>query len=262
MPRTRRAVPPYTSPTPTFDSSFQVDSASFSTTLLDFAHAVFAPMHYEPGYAYPLIVWLHGCGADERQLQRIMPLVSMRNYLAVAPRGIRSPKQESEERECYGWRQTEDQIQCAEQRVFDCIELAGRKHHVSPKRIFLAGFDRGGTMAMRIAMSHPSRFAGVVSFCGAFPTGRAPFGNLIAARRLEILLATGRGSQEYPASQVCEDLRLFHTAGLSVTLRQYPCGQELMPRMLTDLDRWIIEQIAPSRASDTDAEDGNRHPLA
>ena len=45
-------------------------------------------MHYAPGYAYPLIVWLHGSGSDERQLQRIMPLVSMQNYVAVAPRGI------------------------------------------------------------------------------------------------------------------------------------------------------------------------------
>ena len=44
---------------------------------------------------------------------------------------------------------------------------------------FLAGFDAGGTMAMRIALSHPSRFAGVLSLCGAFPTGRTPFGNLV-----------------------------------------------------------------------------------
>jgi len=55
--------------------------------------------------------------------------------------------------------QTEDHIQQAQQRVFDCIALAGRKFHVNPQRIFLSGFDGGGTMAIRIAMSHPSRFA-------------------------------------------------------------------------------------------------------
>jgi phospholipase/carboxylesterase len=245
MPRTRRSVlpHPYPSLSPTLESTFQVDSASFSTQAIDFPHVLFAPLHYEAGYAYPLIVWLHGCGDDERQLRRVMPLVSMRNYAAVAPRGIRLPDQGGGSREHYGWMQTEDHILRAEQRVFDGIELASRQYNIHPQRVFLTGFDHGGTMAMRIAMSHPSRFAGVISLCGAFPTGRTPFGNLVTARRLGVFLASGRHSREYPAASVCEDLRLMHTAGLSITLRQYPCGQELTPQMLADMDRWIIEQI-------------------
>jgi len=217
---------------------------------------LFAPMHYAPGYAYPLIVWLHGCGGDERQLQRVMPMVSMQNYVAVAPRGIELPAEGETGRPRYGWTQSDEHIQQAEQRVFDAIELAGRKFHIARKRVFLTGFDAGGTMAMRIAMSHPSRFAGALSLCGAFPTGRTPFSNLVAARRLGFFVATGRGSLEYPAEQVCEDLRLLHTAGLSITLRQYPCGQELMPQMLADVDRWIIEQITTPRAEpvESDAE--------
>jgi phospholipase/carboxylesterase len=234
MPRTRRSVPPYFCHTPNLDPPAEVDSALVSAGSLDFDHALFAPLHYEPGYAYPLIVWLHGLGNDERQLQRIMPLVSMRNYVALAVRGIRIT--DTVESERYGWLQTDEHIQQAEQRVFDGIELAGRKLHISSQRVFLAGFDGGGTMALRVAMSHPSRFAGVISFCGPFPTGRV--------------------SQDYPAPQVCKDLRLLHTAGLSVTLRQYPCGHELAPQMLADLDRWIIEQINPPAAPavESDAE--------
>ena len=111
-------------------------------------------------------------------------------------------------------------------------------------------------MAIRIAMNHPSHFAGVISLCGPFPTGRTPFGNLLEARRLGIFLAAGRSSLEYPAAQVCEDLRLLHAAGLSITLRQYPCGHELMLQMLSDVDRWIIEQVAPPRDApvESDAE--------
>ena len=36
-------------------------------------HATFAPMHYEPGYAYPLVIWLHGALGDERQVRQVMP---------------------------------------------------------------------------------------------------------------------------------------------------------------------------------------------
>jgi phospholipase/carboxylesterase len=276
---TRHSAEPRSSAAPSLESVFQVNSASFSSAESDFAHALFAPMHYAPGYAYPLIVWLHGCGSDERQLQRVMPLVSMQNYVAVAPRGLQMPGdcaefRLSEDRTVplgpaktspatgetgrpgFGWMQTDDVIQQAEQRVFDVIGLAGRKFHVSPKRVFLVGFDAGGTMAMRIAMSHPGRFGGVLSLCGAFPAGRTPFCNLVAARRLAIFLATGRGSLQYPATQVCEDLRLLHTAGLSITLRQYPCGHELMPQMLADVDRWIIEQITTPRPTPAESNAG------
>ena len=249
MPRTDRSAGLH-SLTPTsnrFDEAFAAEAASFSLRMLDFPHAIFAPLHYEPGYAYPLIVWLHGCGSDERQLQRIMPLVSMRNYVAAAPRGI--PLVGAANHQCYGWLQNEDHVQHAEQRVFECIELAADKFHVAPQRIFLAGFDRGGTMAMRIAFGHPRRFAGAVSLCGALPAGPKLFGNLAAARRLNIALAAGRDSDRYSTAQVCNDLRLIHAAGMSATLRQYPCGHELTPQMLADLDRWIIETITSSDSS-------------
>ncbi len=89
MPRTRRSAEPYCFVPQGLEQTFAIDAAKFSGAEGDFAHAVFAPVHYEPGYAYPLLVWLHGCGGDERQLWRLMPLLSLRNYLAVARAGCR-----------------------------------------------------------------------------------------------------------------------------------------------------------------------------
>lgn len=248
MPRTRRSVPIGFSAPPKIEPTFQVDSARCTTGRLDFPHALFAPLHYTPGYAYPLIVWLHGPGDDERQLQRIMPIVSMQNFLAAAPRGFLSASEDGTTAEGCRWRQTDDDIQQASQRVFETVEIARQKFHIHPRRIFLAGFDCGGTMALRLAMNHPTRFAGVVSLCGPFPTGNSPLGNLVAARRLGLLLASGRDSRRYSAAMVCEDLRLLHTAGLSVTVRQYPCGDELTPQMLADVNRWIMEQVLSTRS--------------
>ena len=52
-----------------------------------------------------------------------------------------------------------------------------------------------------------------------------------------------RDSQAYPVDRVCQELALFHAAGLSVTLRQYPCGDEITTQMLSDLDVWLMEQV-------------------
>lgn len=232
LPLSPRGVPPVT---------FEIESGLFSTTQHDTIHTTFAPLHYEPGYAYPLLVWLHGSGCDERQLLRIMPLVSMRNYVAVAPRGFACEQDEGPTG--YRWPQTQSHIEQAEHRVFECIEEAQQRFRIADHRIFLAGFDAGGTMAFRIVMNHPQRFAGVLSICGAFPTGHSPLGQLNRVRKLPVFMAVGRDSLVYSPDRACEDLRLFHTAGITVALRQYPCGHQLTQHMLRDVDRWIIEQI-------------------
>jgi hypothetical protein len=59
-----------------------------------------------------------------------------------------------------------------------------------------------------------------------------------------------RDSEIYSVDQVCEELSLFHAAGMSVTLRQYPCGDELTTQMLRDLDVWLMEQVTGVATAD------------
>lgn len=247
MDRTFLSQPPVASASS--QTPFHIEAGTFSGSGSDSACALFAPMHYEPGYAYPLVVWLHGPGADERQLLRVMPMLSMRNYTAVAPRGT-FPTQGATSAGGsggYDWRQAEQHVALAEQRIFDGMETACAKYHVHASRVFLAGFDSGGTMALRVALAHPRRFAGVVSLGGPLPANGTLLAGLADARRMPVLLAAGHRSATHDPKSMCDDLRLLHTAGMSMTVRPYPCGQELTAQMLVDVDRWIIEQITRPR---------------
>jgi phospholipase/carboxylesterase len=202
-------------------------------------YSLFAPLHYEPNYAYPLVIWLHGPGDDERQLLRVMPLVSMRNYVSVGPRG---PRHMAARASGYHFGEAAD-CGLAEQSVFDCLDIVTDKYNIAPRRVFLAGYQCGGTMAFRVALRHPRRFAGALSLCGAFPLGDTPLAFLDQARLLPLFIAQGRASESYPVEQACDELRLFHSAGMHVTLRQYPCGDELNTQMLHDMNVWLMEQI-------------------
>ncbi len=224
------------------EHEYSVDLARYAYSGEQPNHALFAPMHYERKYAYPLVVWLHGPSDNERQLKRVMPLVSMRNYVAIAVRGTVADQVKGG----YHWQQSEEHIWLAEQRVLDGIEIAKEKFNIHPDRIFLAGLGCGGTMAFRVALNHPRRFAGVLSLGGAFPTGLRPLQRLNDTRHLPLFLASGCQSAAYPLAQVCQDLRLFHSAGLSVSVRQYPCGDELTTVMLADMNRWMMELVCPS----------------
>jgi phospholipase/carboxylesterase len=225
----------------------QLAAGKFAAEHAEAPVSVFAPLHYERNYAYPLIIWLHGPHDDERQLRRIMPLISLRNYVAASPRGTvdyaLASSAEKASAAGFGWSQDDAHLLAAESHVFAALKLAHRKFNVAPARVFLAGFACGGTMALRLALDHPDVFAGAASFAGAFPEGNRPLARIEEARKLKLMLATGRDGSDYPPEQVCRHLRLFHTAGMSVSLRQYPCGDDLTTTMLADLDRWIMEQV-------------------
>lgn len=203
-------------------------------------YSLFAPLHYERNYAYPLVIWLHGPGDDERQLQRVMPLVSMRNFVSIGPRG---PRPCAAGGSGFTWTACDADVSAAEASVFDCLDVACEKFSIAPHRIFLAGYQAGGTMAFRLGLNNPRRFAGVLSLGGPFPTGNCPLVYYDQARQLPLFIAQGRQSEYYPVETTCQELRLFHTAGMHVTLRQYPCGDELNPQMLHDMNVWIMELV-------------------
>jgi phospholipase/carboxylesterase len=208
-------------------------------------HCLLAPLHYEPNYAYPLLVWLHGPGGNERELHEVMPLISLRNYAAA---GVRGPA--AAERGGYDWPQSAAGIHAAESRVADAVARARQRFHIHGGRIFLAGYEAGGTMALRLALRNPRLVAGGVSINGSFPAEHAPLAQLSQARQSRLLIAHCRDSQTYTTDHLCQELALFHAAGLSVTLRQYPCPDELTTQMLSDVDAWLIEQITGERVSE------------
>jgi phospholipase/carboxylesterase len=207
-------------------------------------YALFAPLHYERGYAYPLLIWLHDDGGSERELRQLMPHVSVRNYVAAAARGVGADTG----RHGYTWEHCADSTCEAAERVTECIEAAKRRFNVHSSRIFIAGQGSGGTMALRLALRYPEQFAGVISIGGAMPRSNAPLNRVKEARGLPILLASCRDSDVYPQAEVVSDLRLLHSAGFSLALRQYPGDDELTTAMLADMDRWIMERISTAGA--------------
>jgi phospholipase/carboxylesterase len=204
--------------------------------------AFFSPVHYESGYAYPLVLWLHDDGGWERQLRRVMPHVSVRNYVAAAIRGT-SPCQGGRR---FAWDQSPEGVESAMEAALECLAEANERFHVHPRRIFVAGDGAGGTMALRLALLLPEQFAGVVSLGGPLPRGGAPLRRLNHARQTPVMLSYSRRSSSYPEAAVGEDLRLLHAAGFDLHLRQYPAGEGLTDKMLGDMDRWIMDKVCPS----------------
>lgn len=208
------------------------------------AHCLFTPMHYESGYAYPLIVWLHSPSGSEEELRQVMPLISLRNHVAVAPRGTIC----AASRGAFDWGESPNDIVEASDRVQQCIDLAKQQFRIHPERIFLAGYATGGTLAHRLGMELPGQLAGAISLGGPVPRGGRPLRNINQARQLPLLLSVSPDAETYSTDQVMDDLRLLHHAGSRLSLRLYPDGDGLTTTMLSDVNDWVMEQFCPLAA--------------
>lgn len=206
------------------------------------AATTFTPVHYEDGYAYPLLVWLHDEGQSDSDLPTLMQHISLRNYVAAAPRGDLALAAACSTG-ASGWCDSTDAVIDTEERVIAAIELAQNRFNVRPDRVFLAGVGAGGTAALRVGLANPDVFSGVASFDGPMPLGGRPLRSLYRSRRLPLLLSASRESRQYPQTQLCRDLRLLHTAGCHVNIRQYPGDDDLTTTMLSDLDSWMMEIV-------------------
>ena len=199
---------------------------------------LFVPLHYESNYQYPLIVWLHNNGDDAQQVQRIMPALSLQNYVAIAPQAALG------DHHCgYFWEQDPSSIDYAADSVLAAIDNARCRTKIATNRIFIAGSGAAGTMAFRVALTHPDLFAGVASINGPLPEGSAPLGRWSSSRNIEVFWSQYRKSPEFTQDQLCRQLRLLHIAGFSVTLRQYPGTGDDTSNSLPDLNRWIMQMI-------------------
>lgn len=201
----------------------------------------FLPRGYEPGYPYPLIVFLHGHASSEEQILKYAPRLSRRNYVCIAPRGPVVLGPDRTGRMTYSWGGESDEP-LVEEYVFRAIEQTCRSYHIHSERILLAGFREGAALAYRLGLMYPEKFGGVISLNGCTPR-RGPLLRLPEVRTLRVLIGHGIANAIVPLSQAKQDFRLFYTAGMPVKMMTYPTTHRIHPDMLTDVDRWIQDHI-------------------
>lgn len=242
------------------------------TNAAPLVEARFIPPCYEPNYAYPLLVLLHGRGGDEQQLVDSMSGLAWRNYVALGLRGTESivrgdrlvghgwgrpfarrdrrvsatpdepvltPAETVDRILKDGWADAIDQL---EDRVFAAIQTTMRALHVHSERIFLVGSGEGAAVAYRMGLSYPERFAGVVAINGWLPDQFRVLGRLKESRELRILAIHGEWNTRAPIDQARRDVAILRAGGLRVAHQAYPCAHRITSPMLGAIDTWLIRQ--------------------
>lgn len=202
----------------------------------------FLPTGYEPNYAYPLLVFFHGHGGSEEQILRLAPRLSRRNYICIGLRGPDTLGPRADGQTGYSWGPDGESNALIEDYVLRAVEQTRRNYHIHSERIYLAGFCEGATLAYRLGLTFPERFAGVIALNGALPRRGGPLLRLPQARQLSVLIGHGVANAVVPLALARQDYRLLYTAGLAIRMHTYATTHRLHPDMLRDIDRWIMER--------------------
>jgi phospholipase/carboxylesterase len=215
-------------------------------SLVDEPHAIALPETYEPGYAYPLIVWLHSDGGSEEELFEVLPQISDRNYLGVAIRGNLSLEEGAH------WSTAAAGAAPLAELIDQAVENLSRQLSFHRERVYLVGVGGGGSTALELLLEHPDRYAGAACLCGEFPALEHPLVNFRGLHGRRTLLATALDCAEVKIADLIAAGRLLYMAGVQVGTRVYQQGGDRPSgKMLRDLDHWIMDGIASAAKSAT-----------
>lgn len=248
-------------------SAIRMDSPARSN---GWVGATLVPTSYEPNYKYPLIVGLHGRGGDELQAAKWVQRISDRNYLGFCPRGlVQLPRRgqfawgnpaEQSPTAASDWKslstaekfnqlvqsEISDPIAAGEFAVLDQIRRMQDELSVHPDRVFLFGVGEGASMAYRLALSFPDRFAGVISIQGWLPTDLRYLSRYHESRRLKFLVLHGAWDESLPIEETKRQVNEMKGAGLNVAFQTYPSDGKPVGPMFDTVNTWLMRQIHSS----------------
>ena len=185
----------------------------------------YIPSNYEPGYAYPLIVWLTGPECSQHKSLSHVTQMSPQNYVGLAVNGCLLPTADSSSGASFVTRLAD-----IENRIVSAVRTFRDSVNVHADRVFLAGVGASATSALMVALHQAEWFAGGISFGGEFPSAA----RLLAHRR-EV-----SGRRFWLAATTARELVAL---GADVTTHLEESEQPVSRDMLRTLDEWILTGI-------------------
>jgi len=196
----------------------------------------------------PLLILLHGLGADEADLLGVAPALDPR-FVVVS---VRAPYEA--EPMGYAWyaidwaehppRPNEAEALESRERLVAFVDEACRAYGADPSRVFLCGFSQGASMAMGAALSRPELVRGVVAHSGRLLPAFLPTSPSAALEGFPVLWQHGRADAVVPVAFGHEARRLLPPLGVRLDFREYDIGHEIAPPSLRDLRDWLSDRLA------------------
>ena len=131
------------------------------------------PDEYTSGDSYPLVIMLHGFGANMQDLAGLAPAINSTGYIYACPNAP-IPFQLGPGQTGFGWMTprgggTPEETANSVKLVGDFFDDIFNELNVMPGQAMLLGFSQGGGLTYRCGLNRADEFAGLVALRATLP---------------------------------------------------------------------------------------------
>jgi phospholipase/carboxylesterase len=203
------------------------------------------------GGPHPLLIALHGYGANMRQMMREARQIAPAGFAVASLQGFHQHMKEPKEvagplRYGFGWLTNfhpEDSVALHHRAVLDLAHTLAREGIADESRTFLLGFSQSCALNFRFAFTHPDALRGVVGICGGLP-GDWETSERYKETAASVFYLSGTRDEFYPPERVNDYAGRLRTRARDVEMKSYDAAHEITAAMREDVRDWLHERSA------------------
>ncbi len=193
-------------------------------------HLVRVPSRRPDSDALPMVVLIHGRGADMNDLADVAPMLDAaggcRFVFPNAPKPFEPyPGMAMGWTWFEGWPPLHDSVVESRAEMLRFLEEATQKYPTPDGKLVVAGFSQGALMSLDSGLRATPKPAGIIAMSGGLYEQDLP--DLRNHAGLPVLIAHGSADEVVPVTYARRARHVLETAGLDVEYHEYPMGHQV-----------------------------------
>jgi phospholipase/carboxylesterase len=188
----------------------------------------------------PVVLFLHGYGADERDLPELMSF--LQDLAWFSPRAPLTSQYDG-----FSWYDAVDlvhpsveEVQGSTEALWDWID----EYIPTEAKLIVIGFSQGGLMATQLLRTRPQRIQGTVILAGFLASGDLLSDAELAKDKPKVIYARGLEDQMISKAAVSQ-LNTWLQANTKAITKTYPAlGHSVDSRVMNDVAQYVQGQIS------------------
>jgi phospholipase/carboxylesterase len=202
------------------------------------------PAEYDSTHSYPLVIGLHGYGANPKSFAKLYERAGSPEFIYVC---LQAPYAFGAGRDLgYSWSTWNRDDSTVDERsgrlsnayVADAARELSLRYHTNGT--WLLGFSQGCFMAYRTGIAHPDLFKGIICFGGGLDTASFTATEYASAKDLKVFASHGKDDRMVDFKYGATTRDFLKRKGFNVTWAEFKGGHTIPEQQLKQAVKWML----------------------
>jgi phospholipase/carboxylesterase len=212
-----------------------------------FRHRVEVPSRKPATASMPMVILIHGRGADMNDLADVAPLFDTadgcRFVFPNAPKPFEAyPGMMFGWTWFEGWPPVHESVVESREQMLRFIDEITQEYPTPEGKLIVAGFSQGALMALDSGLRTKKKLAGIIAMSGGLYEHELI--DLSAHKALPVLIAHGSQDDVVPVNYARRARAVLENAGVDVEYHEYPMAHQVAMEEAQDVKAFIARVLA------------------